>query len=88
LKKILKNNNLNKRSSKMQKKLILIIMVLVAGLSAAVVAVNTAYAAEKAKNGKAQTVCPVLGGEIDKQLYVDIRAPAYTFAARDARKNS
>ncbi|MFA6104310.1 MAG: hypothetical protein WCV67_14980 [Victivallaceae bacterium] len=26
-----------------------------------------------AKKGKAQTLCPVMGGEIDKNLYVDVK---------------
>jgi YHS domain-containing protein len=57
----------------MRKILIIPILILMAGLFTAGIAVNTAYAAEKAKKGKAQTECPVLGGAIDKRLYVDYK---------------
>jgi YHS domain-containing protein len=49
------------------------IILLVAGLFAAGIAINSSQAAERGAKIKAQTVCPVLGGAIDKRLYVDYK---------------
>ena len=66
----------------MQKRIILPMLVMVAAIFAAGIVVNTAYAAEKANKGKAQTECPILGGAIDKRLYVDYKGYRIYFCCK------
>lgn len=55
------------------KKLLFAILVVI--ITAVFIAGNVpvSMAAEKEKAGKAQTTCPVLGGEINKHLYTDYK---------------
>jgi YHS domain-containing protein len=56
----------------MEKLLISILLITMTGVFIAGSA--PVYAAEqKEKAGKAQTMCPVLGGELDKRLYTDYK---------------
>jgi YHS domain-containing protein len=77
----LKHDNL-KRSLDMRKISIIPVVILVAGLFAASIAVNVAEGADKAKKTKIQTTCPVLDGDIDKQLYVDYKGYRIYFCCK------
>ena len=55
---------------------------LVAGLFLAGFEINIARAAEKSKKTKIQTTCPILGGEIDKKLYVDYKGYRIYFCCK------
>ncbi len=58
------------------------IILLVAGLFMAGTAINATRVAANAAQNKAQTLCPVLGGEIDKRLYVDYKGYRIYFCCK------
>jgi len=66
----------------MRKLILLPIFILVAGLFLAGFGVNVAQGAEKAKKTKIQTTCPILGGAIDRRLYVDYKGYRIYFCCK------
>ena len=57
---------------------------ILAVLALALMMVGPALAQGKAP-GKPQTVCPVLGGNVDKNLYADYQGPARLFLLQGLR---
>ena len=58
------------------------------GMLMAVLAVALMMAGPVLAQGKAQTVCPVLGGNVDTNIYTDYKGQRVYFAARGAMRNS
>jgi YHS domain-containing protein len=57
----------------MKNKLFILILLLVTGFFTTGITLTNAKAAQIEKNNKAQTICPILGGAIDKKIYTDYK---------------
>jgi YHS domain-containing protein len=50
-------------------------------------AVTTVLAAEPAASGKPQTICPVMGGKIDKKVYTDYQGKRVYFCCSQCQND-
>jgi YHS domain-containing protein len=66
----------------MKRLLVMISMVLMVAFAA-----NSVLAADPAATGKAQTVCPVMGLEIDKKVYTDYQGKRVYFCCSQCQKD-
>lgn len=55
-------------------------------LFTAALAVNPVLASQKAAQGEPQTICPVMGGVIDKNVYVDYQGKRVYFCCESCKE--